>query len=99
MKITPVGKKIMIKPIKKEAETENKKGDIIVPDSAYKDPELIIGEIVKFGGEVKNIHNLQTGDIVYIAKFTGSEIIDDDKEKTQYLLVEQEDIIATENNK
>jgi len=100
MKIKPVGSKIMVKPLDQNQEKKeemNKVGDIIVPSTVKEmSNELPKAEIIDWGSRVEPV-DFKKGDIVLVAKYTGSEVRDDDKAKTQYLMIEVADIIAIES--
>lgn len=92
MTIKPLGDKILVKPIEKP---EEKKGSIIIPDTAKEKPQE--GEIIAIGrGKVNEEgkilpHEVKVGDRVLFGKYAGTEVtIDGEK----YLIMSEEDILG-----
>ena len=93
MKITPLADRVLVKPMDPK---ENKKGGIIIPDTAKEKPQE--GEIIAAG---KGRLNEQTGkrialevkkgDRILYGKYSGTEITFDDIE---YLILRESDILA-----
>ena len=92
MKIKPLGDRVLVEP--KEA-TEEKKGGIIIPDSAKEKPQE--GKVVSVGtGKLdedgkKIPFNVKKGDTVLMPKYGGTEVKIDDKE---YQIMREDDILA-----
>lgn len=92
MKIRPLGDRVIVKP--KET-AEEKKGGIIIPDTAKEKPQE--GEVVAVGpGKVtedgKTIKmDVKVGDRVLYGKYSGTEIKIDDVE---HLIMHQDDILG-----
>lgn len=82
MKIRPIGKRILVKPIQA---AETSLGGIIIPEVAQDKP--IRGEILAVGEECK----VKVGEIVMFGKFGGQEI---EFESVKYLMMREEDIMA-----
>ena len=92
MKVKPLGDRVLIKPLE---EKEEKRGSIIIPDTAKEKPQE--GEIVAVGrgkitdkGEVKPLE-LKVGDKILYGKYSGTEVKIDNKE---YLILHEDDILA-----
>lgn len=83
-KITPVGKRILVKPQPKEDTT---KSGIIIPDASI-NPPFFVGEVVAANEEVKSV---KVGDIVAHKKY-GMEIMP--TEDGDLYLVEETSVIA-----
>lgn len=90
--LTPLGDRIIVKPIVKEEVT---KGGIVLPDTVKEKPQE--GEVVAVGpGRInddgKRIEmELKKGDKVIFAKYAGTEWKYDDEE---YLIMREYDILA-----
>ena len=76
MKIKPLADRIVIKPLE---EAQQKKGSIIIPDTAKEKPQQ--GKIM----EVKK------GDKVLYGKYSGTEVTIDGEE---YLILRESDVLA-----
>lgn len=83
-KITPIGKRVLVKPRPKE---DTKKSGIIIPDVAI-NPPFFVGEVIAITKEVQSV---KIGDIVAHKKY-GMEIMPTD-DGDRYL-VEETSIIA-----
>lgn len=96
MNIKPLEDRILVKPL--EA-TEQKKGGIIIPDTAKEKPEE--GKVVAMGpgkvlenGQRKNLE-VKKGDIVLFAKYSGTEVtVEGDK----HLILREDDVLAVVEN-
>ena len=92
MKVKPLADRVLIKP--SEAE-EDKKGGIIIPDTAKEKPQQ--GEVMEVGpgrmtDDGKQIAiEVKKGDKVLYGKYSGTEVTVDDVE---YLVVRESDILA-----
>ncbi len=92
MKVKPIGDRVLVKPGKEE---EQKKGGIIIPDSAKEKPQE--GKIVAIGtGKVdengkKIPFEVKVGDRVLISKYGGTEIKIDGEE---YQILREDDILG-----
>lgn len=91
-KLEPLGDRVMVSPIEKEAIS---KGGIILPDTAKEKPQE--GEIIAVGPGRLNDNgkrmamDVKVGDRVIYAKYAGTEVkIDDEK----FLIMHESDIIA-----
>ena len=94
MKIKPLGDRVLVEPL--SAADEEKKGGIIIPDTAKEKPQE--GKVIAVGpgrktddGKVLPM-NVKKGDRVLMPKYGGTEVKIDDKE---YQLVREDDILAT----
>ena len=92
MAIKPLGDRILVKPDKEE---EQKKGSIIVPDTAKEKPQegkvIAVGE-GKVNEEGKKIAlEIKEGDHVLYDKFSGTEV---KIEGEEYLIMKEEDVLA-----
>ena len=97
MKIQPLGDRVLIEP---EKDSEVKKGGIILPDTAKEKPQE--GKVVAVGkgrlledGTVRPLE-VKVGDTVLFAKYSGTEINEDQKEFT---ILREDDILAVLKNK
>jgi chaperonin GroES len=97
MKLSPLADRVVVKPIE---EQEQKKGSIIIPDTAKEKP--MQGEITAVGpGRVtddgkKMPLNVKKGDRILYGKYSGTEVeIDDQK----LLVMKESDIYAILVNK
>ena len=91
-KIQPLGDRVLVEPAE---EKEQKKGGIIIPDSAKEKPTESV--VVALGtGKVDDNGNkipfeVKKGDRVLVSKYGGTEIKLDDKE---YKILNSDDILA-----
>ena len=91
-KIRPLHDRILIKRME---EQEQKKGGIIIPDTAKEKPQE--GKVIAVGnGRVnedgKKIPlDVKAGDKILFGKYSGSEVKIDDEE---YLIMREEDVLA-----
>jgi chaperonin GroES len=92
MKIQPLADRVLVEPVKEE---EQKKGGIIIPDTAKEKPQQ--GKVVAVGtGKVddngKTIpFHVKKGDKILMPKYGGTEVKIDGKE---YLILREEDILG-----
>ncbi len=93
MKIRPLGDRVVVKPLEEEERT---KGGIVLPDTAKEKPQH--GEVVAVGpgewdedGKKRIPLDVQAGDRVLFAKYSGAEVKLEDEE---YLILRQSDILA-----
>jgi chaperonin GroES len=92
MKIRPLHDRILVK---REEETDAKKGRIIIPDTAKEKPQE--GKVIAVGtGKVmedgKKIPlDVKADDRILFGKYSGSEVTVDDEE---YLIMKEEDVLA-----
>ena len=92
MKIKPLAYRVVIQPLE---ETEQKKGSIIIPDTAKEKPQQ--GKIVALGpgkltDEGKRVApEVKKGDKVLYGKYSGTEVTIDGNE---YLILRESDILA-----
>lgn len=85
MNIQPLFDKVLIKPQKAEEKTAS---GIYIPDTAKQDKPQI-GEVISVGKDVKVV---QVGQTVVFAKYGLTEI---NLESEDYLIIKEEDILAT----
>jgi len=84
MKIKPLGKRILVKPLKQEEKTE---GGIYLPETASKDkPQQ--GKVIAVGPDFKGV---KRGDTVIFAKYEGTEI---KIENEEYLILGVDEALA-----
>lgn len=89
--IKPIGKRVLIKPIKDE---EKLYGGIIKPQSEEMKP--MKGTVVEIGEEVVNT-NVHVGTVVYYPRYTGAEVsVKMDEKYEKLLIVEYEDLLGFE---
>ncbi len=85
MKIKPIGKRVLIKPVKEEEKT---KGGIFIPETAKEKKKQ--GIVMELGDELKEIP-IKKGDIILYTGYSSEEMeIDGEK----YLILDSKDIIA-----
>ena len=91
-KIQPLGDRVLVEPAE---EKEQKKGGIIIPDSAKEKPtesvvvSLGTGKTDENGNKVP--FEVKKGDRVLVSKYGGTEVKIDDKE---YKILNSDDILA-----
>ncbi|RJP27435.1 MAG: co-chaperone GroES [Candidatus Omnitrophota bacterium] len=92
MQITPLGDRILVKPLEAEDKT---KGGIILPDTAKEKPQE--GRVVAVGkgkvledGKVQPLE-VKPGDKILYGKYSGTEIKLEDEE---HLIIKEEDVLA-----
>ena len=89
---TPLGERIVIKPMEQEAQT---RGGILLPDTAKEKPQE--GEVIAVGpGRTADDGSripmeLTVGDKVIYSKYAGTEYEDGDEE---YLIMRESDVLA-----
>jgi chaperonin GroES len=92
MKLRPLGDRAVLKPVEKEEKT---KSGIVIPDTAKEKPQEGIVEAVGSGRILDNgtkvPMELNVGDKVLYAKYSGSEFKLDDIE---YLIISEKDVLA-----
>ncbi len=92
IKMQPLGDRVLVQPIE---EKEEKKGGIIIPDTAKEKPQE--GEVVALGtgktdDEGKKIaFKVKVGDRVLISKYGGTEVKIDGE---SYLIMREDDILG-----
>jgi chaperonin GroES len=92
IKIKPLADRVVVRPLE---ETEQKKGSIIIPDTAKEKPQQ--GAIVAVGpgktdDEGKRVKmEVKVGDKVLYGKYSGTEVTIDGEE---YLIMRESDILA-----
>src|SRR6266516_1016483 len=92
MKLRPLGDRVVIKPVEREEKT---KSGLVLPDTAKEKPQEGMVEAVGPGRILDNgtkvPMELQVGDKVLYAKYTGNEFKVDEIE---YLIVSEKDVLA-----
>jgi chaperonin GroES len=92
MKIRPLHDRILVERLE---EQEQKRGGIIIPDTAKEKPQegkVIAAGNGKVGDDGKKIPlDVKAGDKILFGKYSGSEVKIDDKE---YLILREEDVLA-----
>ena len=92
--LKPLGDRVLIKPL---VEEEKSKGGILLPDTVSKEKPQA-GEILAVGPGAANKEGkiipmtVKKGDKVVYAKYSGTDIKDDDDE--DYLILSEKDILA-----
>jgi len=92
MQITPLGDRILVKPLEAEEKT---KGGIILPDTAKEKPQE--GKVISVGkGKVLDNGKIQplevkVGDKILYGKYSGTEIKLNGEE---HLIIREEDVLA-----
>ncbi|MBW2057238.1 MAG: co-chaperone GroES [Deltaproteobacteria bacterium] len=87
MQIKPFEDRVLVEP--QELEESRTKGGIIIPDTAKEKPRT--GKVVEVGTDEGLAENIEVGDRIVFAKFTGDEI---EFEGKKYLIVSRSDILA-----
>src|SRR3989344_2985666 len=91
-KLKPLSDRVLVKPMEKEQE---KKGGIIIPDTAKEKPQE--GEVIAAGPGKRDENgkiipmDVKVGDKILYGKYSGTEIKIEDQE---YLIMHQEDILG-----
>ena len=91
-KLKPLSDRVLVKPLDKEQE---KKGGIIIPDTAKEKPQE--GEIIAAGPGKRDEQgklipmDVKVGDKVLYGKYSGTEIKIEDED---YLIMHQEDVLG-----
>lgn len=91
-KIKPLSDRVLVKPIEKE---EEKRGGIIIPDTAKEKPQE--GEVIAVGPGKRDDQGkiipmeVKVGDRILYGKYSGTEVKDDGEE---FLIMHQEDILG-----
>lgn len=92
MKVKPLADRVLVRPLEQE---EQRKGNIIIPDTAKEKPQE--GTVVAVGpgrltdsGE-RTAMEVKEGDRVLFGKYSGTEVTIDDEE---YLIMRESDILA-----
>jgi len=93
--LKPLGDRVLIKPL---VEEEKSKGGILLPDTISKEKPQA-GEILAVGPGATNKDGkivpmtVKKGDKVVYAKYSGTDIKDDDDDE-DYLILSEKDILA-----
>jgi len=95
MQVHPLGDRILVEVLEAKDKT---KGGIILPDTAKEKPQeakvIAVGK-GKVSEDGKNIPlEVKAGDKILFGKYSGTEIVVDDKE---YLILKEEDVLAIVN--
>src|SRR5262245_43702434 len=91
-KIRPLSDRVLVKPVEK---TEERKGGIIIPDTAKEKPQE--GEVIAAGPGKRDDQgklipmDVKPGDKILYGKYSGTEVKLDDAE---YLIMHQDDILG-----
>lgn len=91
-KIKPLSDRVIVKPLEKE---EERKGGIIIPDTAKEKPQE--GEVIAVGPGKRDDQgklipmDVKSGDKILYGKYSGTEIKLEDEE---FLIMHQEDILG-----
>ena len=91
MKIQPLADRVLVEPVK---EGDEKKGGIIIPDTAKEKPQEAEIVAVGPGGNIDGktvVMEVKVGDKVLISKYSGTEVKLDGVE---YTILKQSDILA-----
>jgi len=92
MNLKPLGDRIVIKPLE---QGEEKRGGIIIPDTAKEKPEkgevLAVGPGKMLDNGTRVAPEVKKGDKVLFGKYAGSEVKVDDQE---LMIVREEDVMA-----
>jgi chaperonin GroES len=92
MKFKPLGDRVLVEPV---TEDEQKKGGIIIPDSAKEKPQQ--GKVIALGTGKKDDDgndvpfSVKVGDTILMPKYGGTEIKLDDKD---YQIMREDDILG-----
>ncbi len=83
MNFKPLGDRLLIERIEEETTTAS---GIIIPDNAKEKPSR--GKVLAIGSDVEEV---KEGDTVVFGKYSGTELVLDDKE---YLVLEVSDVLG-----
>ena len=92
MKIKPLGDRVLVE---SKDDKEQKKGGIIIPDTAKEKP--MQGKVIAVGPGKRDDNgkiipmNVKKGDVILLPKYGGTEVKIDDKE---YQIVREDDILG-----
>lgn len=92
MNIKPLGDRVLVKPVQ---ETEQKRGGIIIPDTAKEKPQegVVIavgpGKVAETGQKIPM--NVKVGDKVLYGKYAGTEVKLDNED---HLIMPESDILG-----
>lgn len=86
MNIKPIGKRVVLKSIKKEDKTAS---GIIMPNSAVEQP--VYAEVISISKEVEDENIIKVSDKVVYTKYKGTTIKDGEDE---YILIDLEDVLG-----
>ncbi len=86
MSFLPLGQRVLVKRVEEETTTAS---GIIIPDNAKEKP--LNGTVIAISSEVKEDGEINEGDTVVFAKYSGSEITLDGAE---YLVMNTDDILG-----
>ncbi len=89
-KIEPLGARVLVKALEQESMTAS---GIVLPDTAKEKPQQGIVEAI--GTEEDMMTDLQVGDKVLFAKYSGTEIKQDGE---KFLLLNEDDVLARIND-
>jgi chaperonin GroES len=96
MNLRPLGDRVVVKPVEREEKT---KSGIVIPDTVKEKPQEGIVEAVGTGRILDNgtkvPMELEVGDKVLYAKYSGSEFKLDEIE---YLIIAEKDVLAIVGN-
>lgn len=84
MKVTPLGERVFIKPIKEKKKSE---GGLVLPDTAKDKPQRAKVIAVGDSDEIK----VKVGDTVIFAKYAGTELKLDEED---YIIIDNGDLLA-----
>jgi chaperonin GroES len=82
----PLGQRVLIKRVEQESKTAS---GIIIPDNAKEKP--LNAEVIAISNEVKEDGEIQVGDNIVFAKYSGSELTLDGQE---HLVLNVDDILG-----
>jgi len=88
VKIQPLDDRVLIE--KAEDDSEQKVGNIIIPDTASKEKPTT-GKVVAVGTDDDLKKNIKIGDTIIYSKYAGDEIKVEGKE---YMIIQRSDILA-----
>jgi chaperonin GroES len=86
MRIKPIGKRILIKPVKEEERT---KGGIYIPETAKEKKKQ--GIVVEVGTIEEKEYPIKKGDIILYTGYSSEEF---EMNGEKYLILESKDVIA-----
>jgi chaperonin GroES len=86
MSFLPLGQRVLVKRVEEEAKTAS---GIIIPDTAKEKP--LTGTVVAISSEVKEDGDINEGDTIVFAKYSGTELVLDGIE---HLVMSTDDILG-----
>jgi chaperonin GroES len=88
IKLTPIGKRILVQPEQVEEKTAS---GLYIPASAQEDKKPASGIVLKLGSAPKEKFHMKEGERVFFKKYSPEELTVDG---VKYLIIDVDDVIA-----